>query len=402
MNIAYADAGRPRPAGRRLLLRRRQEATSRDAYEAHIAKVLELSGVAGRRRRQAGQGRDGVRDAPGQGVEVERGTVARRLAVLQPGHAGRRRQADAELLVDASSSSRRASRRRRCSRWRCRPSTRKSSKMLADVPVDALAEPTCASTPSTSASPYLRDAFVAGELQLLRQDAARPEGAASRAGSACWPRSTARPAKRWASCTCKVAFPAESKARMEELVKNLRDALKVRIENLAWMSAETKKKALEKWATFTPKIGYPGQVARLGRPEPPAATATSATCWPPTSSTTSARLGKIGKPVDKTEWGMTPQTVNAYYNPLQNEIVFPAAILQPPFFDPKADDATQLRRHRRGDRPRDDPRLRRPGQPLRADRQLRELVDRRPTRRASRPAPTSWSSSSTTTRPRRA
>ena len=72
-------------------------------------------------------------------------------------------------------------------------------------------------------------------------------------------------------------------------------------------------------------------------------------------------LAKIGKPVDRNEWGMTPPTVNAYYNPLMNEIVFPAGILQPPFFDPKADRRDQLRRHRRGDRPRNDARLRRSG-----------------------------------------
>ncbi|GAB2505049.1 peptidase [Pseudoxanthomonas sangjuensis] len=133
----------------------------------------------------------------------------------------------------------------------------------------------------------------------------------------------------------KVAFPPESKAKMETLVGNLSTALKARIEKLDWMGDETKKKALEKWAAFTPKIGYPDK-------------------WRDWAGLATARdsyignvlaanefnykwnLGKIGKPVDKTEWGMPPQMVNAYYNPLQNEIVFPAAILQPPFFDPNA------------------------------------------------------------------
>ena len=136
----------------------------------------------------------------------------------------------------------------------------------------------------------------------------------------------------------KVAFPAESKARMEELVKNLSVALKARIEGLAWMSPDTKKKALEKWASFTPKIGYPDKwrdwnglnTARNSYIENVLAANAFNYQW---------NLGKIGKPVDKTEWGMSPQTVNAYYNPQQNEIVFPAAILQPPFFDAKADDA---------------------------------------------------------------
>ncbi|HSM10088.1 MAG TPA: M13-type metalloendopeptidase, partial [Lysobacter sp.] len=134
-----------------------------------------------------------------------------------------------------------------------------------------------------------------------------------------------------------VAFTAESKARMETLVKNLSDALKGRIENLAWMSDETKAKAMEKWASFTPKIGYPDKWREWD------GLATSRDSY--IGNVLAANefnykwnLGKIGKPVDKTEWGMSPQTVNAYYNPLQNEIVFPAAILQPPFFDPNATD----------------------------------------------------------------
>ncbi|MDV3468164.1 M13-type metalloendopeptidase [Stenotrophomonas sp. C3(2023)] len=136
----------------------------------------------------------------------------------------------------------------------------------------------------------------------------------------------------------KVAFSPEAKAKMEVLVRNLADALKERIQNLTWMSDETKAKAIAKWETFTPKIGYPDK-------------------WRDWSGLQTQRdsylgnvraanefnyrynLSQIGKPVDKTQWGMTPQTVNAYYNPLQNEIVFPAAILQPPFFDPNADDA---------------------------------------------------------------
>ena len=133
-------------------------------------------------------------------------------------------------------------------------------------------------------------------------------------------------------------FPPEAKARAKELVDNLRSALKARIEHLEWMSDETKKHAIEKWETFMPKIGYPDKwrdwtgltVAHEGYFANVRATEKFDHDW---------RMGKIGKPVDRTEWGMTPQTVNAYYNPLQNEIVFPAAILQPPFFDVKADDA---------------------------------------------------------------
>jgi putative endopeptidase len=133
-------------------------------------------------------------------------------------------------------------------------------------------------------------------------------------------------------------FPPEAKQRAQELVNNLRQATKLRLEKLEWMGDATKKKALDKWASFTPKIGYPeewrkwdGLTIKAGNYfGNVAASAKFNHEWD---------MSKIGKPVDPKEWGMTPQTVNAYYNPLQNEIVFPAAILQPPFFDPKADDA---------------------------------------------------------------
>ncbi|RXR06589.1 M13 family metallopeptidase [Pseudoxanthomonas composti] len=136
----------------------------------------------------------------------------------------------------------------------------------------------------------------------------------------------------------KAAFPAESKAQMQQLVQNLSAALKVRLENLDWMSQDTKQRALEKWASFTPKIGYPDKWRDWSglqtRGDGFLANMQAAQAfnyrW---------RLDKIGKPVDRTEWGMTPQTVNAYYNSTKNEIVFPAAILQPPFFDAKADPA---------------------------------------------------------------
>ena len=133
-------------------------------------------------------------------------------------------------------------------------------------------------------------------------------------------------------------FPAESKAKMEDLVANLRTALSHRIDNLSWMGDETKAAAQEKLRKFTVKIGYPdkwrdysgldiraddlvGNAERRGLFE-----------W-------NYDLARLNDPVDKTEWGMTPQTVNAYYNSANNEIVFPAAILQPPFFDPNGDPA---------------------------------------------------------------
>ncbi len=131
-------------------------------------------------------------------------------------------------------------------------------------------------------------------------------------------------------------FPPESKAKMLGLVGDLKAALKVRLENLAWMGPQTKAKALEKLSTFTVKIAYPDKwrdysaltiktddlVGNIDR--------SHAFEW-------AYQVGRMNGPVDRQEWGMFPQTVNAYYNPQINEIVFPAAILQPPFFDPNAD-----------------------------------------------------------------
>lgn len=133
-------------------------------------------------------------------------------------------------------------------------------------------------------------------------------------------------------------FPAEAKAKMGELISDLKTALKARLEKLEWMGEDTRKEALAKFASFTPKIGYPeewrdyssvvvkaddliGNIERLRAFEQ------------------AEDLAKVGKPVDRKEWRMSPQTVNAYYNPTMNEIVFPAGILQPPFFDFEADPA---------------------------------------------------------------
>lgn len=133
-------------------------------------------------------------------------------------------------------------------------------------------------------------------------------------------------------------FPPEAKQRAQQLVDNLRAVTKTRLEKLEWMSMETKKQALEKWASFTPKIGYPDQWrdwSGLVVVEGDYFTNVRAAA----KFDHDYDVAKIGKPVDRKEWGMTPQTVNAYYNPTKNEIVFPAAILQPPFFDANADDA---------------------------------------------------------------
>ena len=134
-------------------------------------------------------------------------------------------------------------------------------------------------------------------------------------------------------------FPEENKARMLALVHNLQKALGQRIENLAWMSAETKAKALEKLNAMTIKIGYPDTWRDYTALDINAADTYYANLQRAAKFEQDYSLSFLGKPVDKTKWYMTPQTVNAYYNPSSNEICFPAGILQYPFFDMSADDA---------------------------------------------------------------
>lgn len=133
-------------------------------------------------------------------------------------------------------------------------------------------------------------------------------------------------------------FPAESKERMVELVGNLKIALEESIANLDWMNEETKVKAQAKLASMNLKVGYPNVWVDYSSididPE-----AYVQNTWNCSAFSYRRNLNKIGKPVDREEWHMNPQTINAYYSPNMNEIVFPAAILQPPFFDAKADDA---------------------------------------------------------------
>jgi len=133
-------------------------------------------------------------------------------------------------------------------------------------------------------------------------------------------------------------FPPERKARMEALVKNLLEAYRASIDTLDWMGPETRKQAQDKLAKFTTKIGYPNKwrdySALVVNKGDLAGNVRRAQAF-----AYEKEVNKLGKPIDRDEWGMTPQTVNAYYNPELNEIVFPAAILQPPFFDADADDA---------------------------------------------------------------
>jgi len=210
------------------------------------------------------------------------------------------------------------------------------SKMIGDTPVDAW-KAYLRYHAVDDASPYLSDAFAQESFEFHNKTMAGQKEQKAR-----WKRVLGavnrNVGEAFGQLYVKVAFPPEAKAKMETLVGNLQVALKARIEKLDWMSPDTKQKALAKLGTFKSKIGYPdkwrdwnglttGRDSYYGNVQ--AANAFNYK-W---------QLGKIGKPVDKTEWGMTPQLVNAQYNPLNNDITFPAAILQPPFFDPNADDA---------------------------------------------------------------
>lgn len=135
-------------------------------------------------------------------------------------------------------------------------------------------------------------------------------------------------------------FAGESKTKMLKLIDNLRKALATRIANLAWMNDTTKINALVKLNSFTVKVGYPDKWRDYSKLTIDPAKSLYDNVAAATYVETLRNLEKFGKPVDKSEWGMTPQTVNAYYNPTTNEICFPAAILQAPFFDVNADDAT--------------------------------------------------------------
>jgi predicted metalloendopeptidase len=136
-------------------------------------------------------------------------------------------------------------------------------------------------------------------------------------------------------------FPPESKAKMQQLVTQLLAALSVRIDQLDWMTPETRTRAHEKLAAFTPKIGYPDKwkdySTLVVRRDDLMGNVRRAAEWE-----WNYEIARLDKPVDRGEWQMTPQEINAYYNPSNNEIVFPAAILQPPFFDPNADDAVNF------------------------------------------------------------
>ena len=210
----------------------------------------------------------------------------------------------------------------------------KIAKIFADTPIETL-KAWQAFTLVDQAAPYLSKTYDEAHFDfrdktLSGQQAQKPR----------WKRGVALVDGQIGEALGKVYvdeyFPPESKAKAVALVNDIRTAMKGRIERLDWMSPETKAKAQEKLAKFTVKIGYPdkwrdysGLTVKEGDLYGNVQRAI-AFDW-------DFRVGRLGGPVDKTEWGMTPPTINAYYNPTNNEIVFPAAILQPPFFDPDGD-----------------------------------------------------------------
>ena len=189
----------------------------------------------------------------------------------------------------------------------------------------------------SGASPYLSDAFsdAAFEFNKVMSGVAQQRPRWKRALGA----TESKLGEAIGQLYVEQYFPESSKRYMENLVKNLRVALGKHIINLPWMSDKTKLQAMNKLNSFTVKIGYPDVWKDYSTMDidPEASyydNIHAASLWQQAE-----QLAKWGKPVDKTEWGMTPQTINAYYNPMANEIVFPAGILQAPFFDPEASDA---------------------------------------------------------------
>ncbi len=208
--------------------------------------------------------------------------------------------------------------------------------MLADVPLEQW-QTWLRFKAIDGASPFLSKAFEQANFEFYRKTLAGQQEMQER-----WKRVlgalNGSMGEGFGQLYVAQAFPPESKAKMEQLVQNLMASLKVRLENLEWMSEETKAKAIEKWSTFTPKIGYP-DVWRDWTGLSVDRGSYAGNVMAAAAFNTRYMLDKIGKPVDRNEWGMSPQTVNAYYRATANEIVFPAAILQPPFFDVNADDA---------------------------------------------------------------
>ncbi|HJC77611.1 MAG TPA: M13 family metallopeptidase [Candidatus Alistipes excrementavium] len=212
-----------------------------------------------------------------------------------------------------------------------------ANEILKTMPVEALRHYLAAQY-IDGATSYLSDDFYAASFDLYGRVMSGTQEPKPR-----WKRAMAVPNGSLGEAVGEIYvakyFPEKDKARMVEMVKNLQKALSQHIANLDWMSDETKAKAQEKLSTFTVKIGYPDKWKDYSTLEIDPAKSYWENIVAVNKWYIADNLSKLGKPVDKEEWHMSPQTVNAYYSPLSNEICFPAAILQPPFYNPDADDA---------------------------------------------------------------
>ncbi len=233
-----------------------------------------------------------------------------------------------------------------------------------------------------SASPYLSSPFVDESFEFYRKYLRGAKEQQPR-----WKRCVSYTDRELGEALGQVyvskVFPPQLKESTLDMVRRIEDSMAVRIQQLDWMSPETKEQALRKLHGIRNKIGYPDK-------------------WRDYSSVKIARddfagnvarasefehhrdINKIGKPVDRGEWDMSPPTVNAYYNPQMNDINFPAGVLQPPLYDAKNGRGAELRQHRWNDRSRIDARIRRRRQPVRCHRQFEELVDQSGSRKIRR------------------
>lgn len=336
-NIAYATQGGlglPDPA----YYLKEDKKEKRDAYQAHIQRVLELSGYSSD---SAAAGAESVVAFETRLAKVSRTReeLSRDVSLwYNPVTLAQADRISPEFSWSRFFASQGLSTPQRFSL--AMPDFHaEMSKMLLDVPVEDWKTYLRFHTVD-SASPYLADAFAVEHYNFYKK-ALRGQKEMRPRFKRVLATINGEVGEALGQLYVDVAFPPASKARMEKLVDHLGAALKTRIENLSWMSPETKAKALEKWSSFTPKIGYPDKWRSWDGLE------TQRSSY--LDNVYAARrfnyrwsLSKVDQPVDKSEWSMSPQTVNAYYNPLANEIVFPAAILQPPFFDADADDAVNF------------------------------------------------------------
>jgi len=186
-------------------------------------------------------------------------------------------------------------------------------------------------------SPYLSEKFVDQDFEFYGKTLRGTEELQPR-----WKRVVARTSSSLGEALGQVyverAFPSQTKSRADKMIEDLRSTVETRIQALDWMSDETKTQALAKLAAFTAKIGYPDEWRDYSKLDVER-TSYVANVRAANAFEMRRNLNKIGQPIDRNEWGMSPQTVNAYYSPVMNEIVFPAAIMQPPMFDGAADDA---------------------------------------------------------------